>query len=191
VVQSKRSLERADVAILVLDAVEGLRDMDATIAGYAEKAGRGVVIAVNKWDLARDRGVRQKDFLAEVRDSLKFLDYAPVVFVSARTGEGIGRLLATADRVGEACRMRVTTGQLNRVVASAARAYAPKAAKGAAPVSILFASQIGTAPPTFVISLSHPVDLHFSYKRYLQNKIRAEFGFEGAPVFLKVRTRRH
>lgn len=191
VVQSKRSLERADVAILVLDASEGLRDMDATIAGYAEKAGRGVVIAVNKWDLARERGVRQKDFLASARDALKFLEYAPIVFVSARTGEGIGRLLATTDRVGEACRKRVTTGQLNRLVANAARAHAPKAAKGAAPVSILFATQIGTEPPTFVISLSHPVDLHFSYKRYLQNKIRAEFGFEGAPVFLKVRTRRH
>jgi len=191
VVQARRSLERADVAILVLDAVEGLRDMDATIAGYAEKAGRGVVIAVNKWDLARAQGVRQKDFLAEVRDALKFLDYAPVVLVSARTGEGIGRLLTTADRVGEACRKRVTTGQLNRLVANAAKAYAPKAAKGAAAVSILFASQIGIAPPTFVISLSHPVDLHFSYKRYLQNKIRTAFGFEGAPLFLKVRTRRH
>jgi GTP-binding protein len=191
VVQAKRSLERADVAMLVLDACEGLRDMDATIAGYAEKAGRGVVIAVNKWDLARAQGISQKSFLAQVRDTLKFLDYAPVVFVSARSGEGIGKLLATADRVGEACRKRVTTGQLNRLVANAARAHAPKAAKGGAPVSILFASQIGIAPPTFVISLSHPVDLHFSYKRYLQNKIRAEFGFEGAPVFLKVRTRRH
>jgi len=191
VVQSKRSLERADVAILVLDASEGLREMDAAIAGYADEAGRGVVIAVNKWDMSKQRGLGRQRFVDEVRRALKFLDHAPVVFISALRGDGLGTLLRTADRVGAACRQRVTTGQLNRLVARAAQAHAPKAARGGAPVSILFATQVGIAPPTFVFSLSHPVDLHFSYKRYLQNKIRAEFGFEGAPLVFKIRTRRH
>jgi GTP-binding protein len=191
VVQARRSLERADVAVVVLDAESGLRPMDATIAGYAQKAGRGVVIAVNKWDLAHERGLRVRPFEQVVRDRLKFLAYAPVVLVSARTGKGIGPLLATARRVAEAGRTRATTGHLNRVVAEAARRHAPKAAKGGKPVKILFASQIGVQPPTFVISINHPVDLHFSYRRYLENQIRAAFDFTGNPLVLKVRARRH
>jgi GTP-binding protein len=191
VVQAKRSIERADVAVLVLDAVEGLRDMDATIAGYAQEAGVGVVIVVNKWDLAPDLELKQRAFETQIRDRLKFLAYAPVVFVSAKTGRGLGALLAAAQRVRDAARKRVTTGQLNRLLADAARRYAPKAAKGAAPVKILFASQIGISPPTFFISLNHPVDLHFSYRRYLENQLRTAFGFEGTPIVLKVKTRRH
>jgi len=191
VVQAKRSIERADVAVLVLDAVEGLRDMDATIAGYAQEAGVGVVILVNKWDLAPDLELKQRAFETQIRDRLKFLAYAPVVFASAKTGKGLGALLAAARRVRDAARKRVTTGQLNRLLADAARRHAPKAAKGAAPVKILFASQIGISPPTFFISLNHPVDLHFSYRRYLENQLRAAFGFEGTPIVLKVKTRRH
>ena len=191
VVQARHSLERADVAILILDAEERLREMDATIGGYIQEAGRGVVLAVNKWDVARKGGLTERGFAQEVRDALKFLSFAPVVFVSARTGRGVSKLLSTAEAVQKACRTRVTTGQLNRLLARAAQAYAPKAAKGSHPVRILFGTQIGVAPPTFVISLSHPVDLHFSYKRYLENQIRQEFGFEGAPIVLKVRTRAH
>lgn len=191
VVQARRALERADVAILVLDAQAGLREMDATIAGYAHEAGRGIVVAVNKWDLAAELGLAQRGFAQDVRDALKFLAYAPVLFLSARTGLGLTRLLRTVDRVGEACRRRVTTGSLNRILARAQQGYAPKAARGAAPVKILFGAQVGTSPPTFVLSLSHPVDLHFSYKRYLENQLRKEADFEGAPIVLKVRTRRH
>jgi GTPase len=191
VVQARHALERADVAVVVLDAAEGLREMDATIAGYAQRAGRGVVIAVNKWDLAAERGLKRRAFEQGVRDALKFLAFAPLAFVSARSGQGVGALLGAVDRVAAACRQRVTTGQLNRLFARAARAYAPKAARGAAPVRILYSTQIGVAPPTFLVSLSHPVDLHFSYKRYLENQIREEFGFEGAPISLKVRTRPH
>ena len=191
VVQARHSLERADVAILVLDPTEGLREMDATIAGYVQDARRGVVIAVNKWDLARASGISEKAFTTEVRDHLKFMSHAPVLFVSAKSGKGIASLFAAADRVAEACRRRVTTGELNRVLARAGRANAPKAAKGNKPVTILYGTQVGVAPPTFVISLNHPVDLHFSYKRYLENQLRAQFNFEGAPVVLKVRTRRH
>jgi GTP-binding protein len=191
VVQARRSIERADVVVLVLDAETGLREMDATIAGYATESGRGVVLAVNKWDLAVKLGLKQRSFTQQVHDQLKFLTFAPVVFLSARTGSGLTRLLGTVDRVAAACRKRVTTGLLNRLLAKAQAGYAPKAAKGADSVKILYGTQVGVAPPTFMLSLSHDVDLHFSYKRYLENQLRKEFGFEGAPVVVKVRTRRH
>ncbi len=191
VVQAQKAIDHADVAILVLDAEDGIRDMDATIAGRIQDARRGVVIAVNKWDVAHDKELKQKVFEQAVRDHLKFFAFAPIVFLSAETGKGITPLLAAVKRVSEAVKTRVTTGQLNRLLAKAAKAYAPKAAKGGHPVTILYGTQVGAAPPTFVISLSHPVDLHFSYKRYLENQIREEFGFEGAPMILKVRTRKH
>jgi GTP-binding protein len=191
VVQARRSIERADVAIVVLDAGEGLREMDATIAGYAQEAGRGIVLAVNKWDLATERSQKQRQFEEEVRRHLKFLHYAPVIYMSARTGKGVSALLAAAERVQKARQTRVTTGELNRLLARASQAYAPKADKGNRQVKILFGTQVGIAPPTFVISINHPVDLHFSYRRYLENQLREAFGFEGSPLVLKVKTRKH
>ncbi len=191
VVQARRAIERCDVAILLLDPVDGMREMDATIGGYVQEAGRAVVLAVNKWDIAVAERMKTKAFDESVRDGLKFLAHAPIVWVSAKTGRGTKELLAAARRVGASFRQRVTTGQLNRVLARAAQAYAPKAAKGGQPVTILYGAQIGMAPPTFLISLNHPVDLHFSYKRYLENQIRKAFGFEGAPIRLKVRARAH
>jgi GTPase len=191
VVQARHAIERADVAIVVLDVGEGMREMDATIAGYAHEAGRGIVLAANKWDLAPERGHTMRKFEEEVRDRLKFLHYAPVVFISARTGKGLGGLLKTAERVQQGRETRVTTGELNRLLARASQAFAPKADKGNRQVKILFGTQIGTAPPTFVISINHPVDLHFSYRRYLENQLREAFGFEGTPIVLKVRTRKH
>jgi GTP-binding protein len=163
--------------------------MDATIGGELLDAGAGVVIAVNKWDLAIERKLAQRAFERELRDHLKFLPWAPVVPVSAKTGKGIGALLDAVDRVHAARGARVTTGELNRLLAKAAELHAPKADKGGLPVHILFGSQIGTAPPTFAISINHPVDLHFSYRRYLENRIRETFGFEGTPIRLKVRCR--
>jgi GTP-binding protein len=191
VVQARRSLERADVALVILDAAEGLRDMDATIAGYVEEAGRPVVLVVNKWDVAGERELKQRAFEQAVRDRLKFLAWAPVLFVSAKTGKGLGAMLSAAARAHEASRARVATGPLNRLLGRATEAHAPKAAKGSYAVKLLFATQIGIAPPTFILSINHPVDLHFSYKRYLENQLREEFGFRGTPIVLKVRGRRH
>jgi GTP-binding protein len=191
VVQARHALERADVAVLVLDATEGPREMDATIGGYVQKAGRAVVLAVNKWDVAPAQGLRQREVEQRFRDALKFFAYAPMVFLSAETGRGLGALLAAIERVASEARKRVTTGQLNRILARAAQGYAPKAAKGNAAVKILYATQIGVAPPTFALSLNQPVDLHFSYKRYLENQLRAEFSFEGTPIVLKTRHRPH
>jgi GTP-binding protein len=191
VVQARRAIERADVGLVVLDAESGLRDMDATIAGKVLDAGAGVVIVVNKWDTARDRGLAKLGFEREVRDHLKFLAWAPIVFASAATGRGLDRLLDTAGRVDDARRHRVTTGELNRLLARATQAHGPKPERGDRPVRILFGSQIGTAPPTFALSLNQAVDLHFSYKRYLENRIREAFGFEGTPLRLKTRHRKH
>ena len=191
VLQARKAIERCEVAILLLDPIDGMREMDATIAGYVQEAGRAVVLAVNKWDLAVAGRLKTKAFEESLRDELKFLAHAPIVWVSAKTGRGAKGLLAAARSVGQSFRQRVTTGQLNRVLGRAAQAYAPKAAKGGKPVTILYGAQIGTAPPTFLISLNQPVDLHFSYKRYLENQIRKEFGFGGSPIRLKVRARAH
>ena len=126
-----------------------------------------------------------------MRDRLKFLAWAPVVFASARTGKGLTAMLAAAERAHAASRTRIATGPLNRLLARATAAHAPKAAKGNHAVKLLFGTQIGVDPPTFVLSINHPVDLHFSYKRYLENQLREEFDFRGTPLVLKVRTRRH
>jgi GTP-binding protein len=191
VVQARKSLEKSDVGLIVLDPSEGVREMDATIAGYAVEANRGVVLVVNKWDLSKEKGFTQKGFTQQIRDDLKFLPWAPIVFVSAATGTGMGALFDRAARVHESQRHRVTTGELNRVIARAQEKLAPKADRGRGDVRILFAAQIAVAPPTFAISINQAVDLHFSYRRYLENQIRQAFGFEGTPIVLKVRTRRH
>jgi GTP-binding protein len=191
VVLARRSLERADVALLLLDTVEGLREMDATIAGYVQEAGRPVVLVVNKWDAAAEMELKQKTFEQAIRDRLKFLPWAPVIFISAKTGKGLTAMLTAAERAHTASRTRIPTGPLNRLFARATARLAPKAAKGSHDVKILYATQIGVSPPTFAISINHPVDLHFSYKRYLENQLRDEFGFKGTPIVLKVRARKH
>ena len=191
VVQARRALERADVALVILDAVEGLREMDATIAGYVQEAGRPVVLVVNTWDRAGELELKQRAFEQAVRDHLKFLPWAPVIFVSARSGRGLTAMLSAADRAHAASRTRIATGPLNRLLGRATAAHAPKAAKGSHAVKLLYATQIGVDPPTFILSINHPVDLHFSYKRYLENQLREEFDFRGTPIVLKVRGRRH
>jgi GTP-binding protein len=191
VVMARRALERADVALLVLDAVEGLREMDATIGGYALEAGRPTVIAVNKWDLADEHGLKQRAFTETVRDKLKFLAWAPIVFASAKSGKGLTALLKASEKAAAASRTRMNTGALNRFLAQAAQRFPPKAMKGNHQVKILYGTQIGISPPTFALSLNHPVDLHFSYRRYLENQLRATLELEGTPVVIRVRTRKH
>ena len=191
VVQARRALERADVAILVLDATEGMREMDATIGGYALEAGRPTVIVVNKWDEADARGLKQKKVTEDVRDHLKFLSWAKIVYTSAKTGKGLTAILLAAVKAAAAGRTRMTTGQLNRFLAETSQRFPPKAMKGNQPVKILFGTQIGISPPTYALSLNHPVDLHFSYRRYLENQLRETLDLEGTPVVIKVRTRKH
>jgi GTPase len=191
VVQARKSIERADVAVLVVDAAEGMREMDATIGGYIQDARCGVVVAVNKWDQARSLKLSQDEAEKRVRENLKFLAWAPVLFVSAQTGAGLAALLKAAKRVQSARFTRVTTGALNRELIRAMERLAPKPARGSRQLRLLYSTQIGVAPPTFLLSMNHADDLHFSYKRYLENRLRSAFGFEGTPLALKVRARPH
>src|SRR5919106_1062497 len=181
---------RADVALLVIDANEGPADQDGAIAGEAERTGCGIVIIANKWDLMKGRGPEfVKDFDAELRRQLKFLDYAPVLHISALTGERTPRLLETIDRVAAARRIRVKTPELNKLVEKIALEH-PPASPGRKHVRILYATQTGIAPPTFVFFTNVATNFHFSYTRFLENQLREAFGFEGTPIRMHVRARR-
>jgi len=189
VLLARRSIEQADVVVLVIDAAQGAADQDAAIAGEADRAGRGVVIVANKWDLMKGRGEDfSKTFDEELRRQLKFLDYAPVLHISAQTGERAPKLLETIDRVAEARRKRVTTGELNRFIAEVSRAH-PPASPSRKHVRILYAAQTAVAPPTFVFFTNVATEFHFSYERFLVNQLREKFGFEGSPLRLHVRKR--
>ena len=189
VVRARHALERTDVAVLVVDAAAGVVKRDAAIAGEAEEAGCGVVIAANKWDLVKDRGPRfVTGFDEDLRDALKFLDYAPIAHVSAMTGERTGRLLELVDEVAAARRIKVGTGELNRVVARATRDHRPSGA-GQRTVRIRYAVQTGVAPPTFTLFTGRGVRLHFSSERFLRRRLREAFGFTGTPIRLKARGR--
>jgi len=175
VVMARRSIRMADVVLLLLDASEGVLGLDATIAGYAHEGGRGVIVAVNKWDLVSDRAKRA--FERDVRDQLKFLDYAPVIFLSAKTGTGVDRIFKTIRDVHESATQRIPTGELNRFVESL-RFEERK---------IYYITQASVQPPTFVLFTNRAGPLHFSHERYLTNQIRKQFGFRGTPIVLKIK----
>jgi GTP-binding protein len=190
VLLSRRSIESADIVVLVVDAAEGVTDQDAAIAGEADRMGRGIIIAANKWDLMKDRGPEfVKSFDEELRRQLKFLDYAKVLHISALSGERTPRLLETIDEVAESRRKRVKTSELNTFVERVSAEH-PPASPGRRHVRILYAAQTGVAPPTFVFFTNVATTFHFSYQRYLENRLRDEFGFEGTPIKLHVRARR-
>ncbi len=190
VMLARRAIARADVAVLLVDAVEGPTDQDATVAGEAERTGCGVIIAVNKWDLVTDRSNEAtRHFDDVIKQTLKFLDYAPVLHISARTGDRTPKLLETIDRVARGRLRRVPTGELNRFVEAVTASHAP-VSPGKKHVRVLYAAQTGVAPPTFVFFTNVATTFHFSYERYLANRLRESFGFEGSPIRLEVRARR-
>ena len=190
VLLSKRAIDAADIVVLVIDSVEGVTEQDAAIAGQADKAGRGLIIAANKWDLMKDKGPDfSKTFDEELRRRLKFLDYATVLHISAATGERAPKLLEVIDAVGESRRKRVKTSDLNAFVERISAEH-PPASPGRAHVRILYAAQTAIAPPTFVFFTNVATTFHFSYQRYLENRLRDEFGFKGTPLRIHVRARR-
>jgi len=190
VLLSRRAIEGSDIVVLVVDASVGVTDQDAAIAGEADKAGRGVVIVANKWDLMKDRGPDfVKLFDEEVRRHLKFLDYAPILHISAATGERTSKLLETIDRVAKATRTRVKTHPLNTMVERITREH-PPVSPGNRHVRVLYAAQIGVAPPSFAFFTNIATTFHFSYTRFLENQIREAFGFIGTPIRITVRARR-
>jgi GTPase len=189
VLVAKRAIEKADVAVLVVDATEGATDQDAAIAGEADKAGCGVIIAANKWDLMKGRGVEfSKEFDEELRRQVKFLDYAPLLHISAATGERTSKVVETIDKVAEARMQRIPTGELNRFV-QAVTAVHPPASPGRREVRILYAAQTSVAPPTFVFFTNVATEFHFSYARFLVNRLRESFGLLGTPIRIQVRKR--
>jgi GTP-binding protein len=177
VVMARRHIRLADVVLMVMDASEGVVGLDATIAGYAHEGGRALILAVNKWDLIGETGKRR--FERDLRDEMKFLDYAPVRFLSALHGEGIRGLFRTIREVYEAASFRVPTGELNRFV-EALRFEERK---------IYYLTQAAVRPPTFVAFVDRGGPLHFSHERRLINQLRKRFGFAGAPVVLKTRVK--
>lgn len=189
VMLARRAIERADVVVLVLDATAGIADQDAAIIGAAVDAGRGIVIVANKWDLMKDRGPdAAKIFDEDLRYRLKFLDFAPVLHVSAKTGERASKLLEAVDRVAKARTTRVSTGELNRFIEQITAVHVP-VASGRRRVRILYAVQTAVAPPTFVLFTNVASELHFSYLRYLENRLREQYGFFGSPIRITVRRR--
>ena len=186
VLLARRAIEAVDVVVLVMDATAGVTDQDAAIAGEADRAGRGVIVAVNKWDLMKGGGASAKEFDEDIRERLKFLDYAPVLHISAVTGERTPKLLETIDRVAAARVQRVKTSELNAFIEAVTAAHPPPAA-GRRRVRILYAAQTGVAPPTFVLFTNVATGFHFSYERFLVNRIRDAFGFPGSPIRLRVR----
>jgi GTPase len=205
VVMSRRHLEDADIALLVIDATEGVSALDATIAGYAHESGRSVILLINKWDLvttgkkraiSQSKAARIQDskspndqhhYLERLRHSLKFLNYAPALFISASTGKNVDRILPLIEEVAAERRKRVTTGEMNRFLKTVdfERASVPMRQR----VRILYLTQAAVAPPTFILFTDRQVKLHFSYQRFLENQIREAFGFVGTPIWIKVRAR--
>jgi GTP-binding protein len=193
VVMARRHLEQADVALLIIDATEGVTASDATIGGYAHESGRSVIIVVNKWDLVttgRTDGKPPADraiFERQLRSVLKYLSYAPVLFTSAWEGRNVPRVLDEVLKVATERRKRVSTGQMNRFLDKIdfQRASVPMSKR----IRIFYMTQAGVAPPTFVLFTDRDVKLHFSFERFLENQIRAAFGFEGSPIWFKVRPR--
>lgn len=183
------ALSRADVAVLVIDAVEGLTSQDAHVAGYAVDEGKGLIIAVNKWDLVADKTDRTFDQYTEwIRNEVPFIDFAPIVSISALTGQRVERVLELAVDIWAERRRRIPTGQLNRLLLEATERTPPPMVRGRRP-KLFYMTQAAIAPPTFVFFASDASTVHFSYRRYLENRLRDSFGFDGTPIRLVFRDR--
>lgn len=180
------AVERADVCLMLIDATEGVTDQDTKIAGEAHEAGKGVIIVVNKWDeVEKETGTLEK-YKKEVYEKLKYLSYAPMIFISAKTGQRVEKLFDLINHVAEQNAMRVSTSILNQVINEAIAIVQPPTDKGKR-LKIYYGTQASTKPPTFVIFVNNKELFHFSYERYLVNQIRKEFGLEGTPVRIIVR----
>jgi GTP-binding protein len=205
VVMARKHLEGADIALLVIDATEGVSQLDAAIAGYAHESGRSMIIVVNKWDLITSgtlkpgrpsKAMRMREskrpgdreaYEERLRWDLKFLSYAPIVFISAHTGKGVERIFPLLEQVATERRKRISTSAMNRFIETVdfERASVPMRSR----VKILYMTQAAVAPPTFVLFTNRAVKLHFSYQRFLENQIRKAFGFLGTPIWIKNRAR--
>lgn len=188
IVRAVGAVERADITVLVIDGTEGITEQDAKIAGIAHDRGKAVIVAVNKWDLVKKDNSSVRKFTERIHSVLSFLSYAEIIFISAQTGQRLGKLYDEIDMVHANQNMRIQTGVLNEIISEAAVMQQPPSDKGRM-LRILYATQVGVKPPTFVLFVNYKYLMHFSYQRYLENKIRETFGFRGTPLKFIIRER--
>jgi len=187
-IRALRAVERCDVALCLLDATSGVTEQDKRVAGYAHEAGKGMILVVNKWDLLKKDGRTIYRFTESVRRELSYLNYAPMVFVSALTGQRVDRILKLVDFVAEQHATRISTPDLNNLVKEAVMHNPPPGDKHRR-LKILYATQGGVKPPKFILFVNDPALMHFSYRRYLENQFRSAYGFEGTPIWFGLRKR--
>lgn len=188
VLRALRAIERCDVAVLVMDGEAGIIEQDKRVVGYALDAGRAIVIAVNKWDAVEKDGKTAQEFERNIRSHFPFMPWAPIVFVSAKTGRRVSRVLEIAAEAAENHAQRIATSTVNTVIQEAIAIVPPPTDKGRR-LKILYATQVAVKPPTFAIFVNNPEMMHFSYERYLENQLRESFGFLGTPMRIIIRAR--
>ena len=189
IVRTVSAVERADVVVLVIDGTEGVTEQDAKIAGIAHERGKGVIIAVNKWDAVEKNDKTIYRFTEKVRNTLAYMPYAELIFISAKTGQRLNKLYETIDMVIENHSLRVATGVLNEIMTEAVALQQPPSDKGKR-LRLYYMTQVSVKPPTFVIFVNDKELMHFSYQRYIENKIRESFGFKGTPLHFIIRERK-
>lgn len=188
ILRSQMAVERCDVCVIMIDAIEGFTEQDSKVAGMAHEAGKGCVIVVNKWDAIEKDDKTMQEYRKKLEVDFAFMSYAPILFVSAKTGQRIDRLFETIKKVANANAMRITTGTLNDILAQAVARVQPPTDKGKR-LKIYYMTQASTKPPTFICFVNSAELFHFSYQRYLENRIRDTFGLEGTPVRFIIRER--
>lgn len=186
VLRALSAIERADVVLFLIDAETGIREQDKHVAGYAEEAGKPVIIVVNKWDTVEKDDKTMNTFIEKVRNEFAYLSYAPILFVSAKTRQRVMSILPVVDQVYENSNRRIATNVLNEVIADS-QLVTPAPARNGKRFRIYYATQVGTQPPTFMLSCNDPNLLHFTYRRFIENQLRQSFDFEGTPIHLVVR----
>jgi GTP-binding protein len=186
IVEALRTIDRCQVALLLMDATEGVTDQDARIGGFIHEKGRGCILVVNKWDLVKKDSQTVAEFKKRVYGDLKYLSYAPIIFISALTGQRVSKILNGVDEVAEQAKKRIQTGQLNKQFEQWVAHHLPPLYRNRI-VKLNYITQVSTGPPTFVIYTNHPEGIHFSYERYLANQMRESFGFQGVPIRLMFR----
>ena len=188
IVRALAAIDRCDVALMVIDATQGVTEQDSKIAGYIDEQGKAAIIVINKWDAVEKDTGTMNEYVAKVREELKFMAYAPILFISALTGQRTNKVLETVQAVYEQASRRITTGLLNDILADAQAALQPPATSGRR-LKIYYATQQSTNPPTFVMFVNDQTLMHFSYERYLEKQVRKAFGFDGTPLKFILRER--
>ena len=186
VLRSYTAVDRSDVCVIMIDGTEGIAEQDTKIAGYADEQGKACIFVINKWDIVKKNDKTMNEFKHKIRETFAFMSYASIMFTSAKTGRNIQNLIEEIKKVNEQHKRRITTGMLNDVINEAVNKQQPPSDKGKR-LRIYYGTQASVAPPTFVLFVNDKELFHFSYKRFIENQIRENFGFDGTPIRLVIR----